>query len=145
MSEIFGSSTKLSIVGNDIFIECDEPLQPFVDELKHVGFSHDPRDQKYKLIDGKQKLEEIREICAFYFSSGKNMTPGNRKFVKMIENYYSDGKGVADLDFKKTDEGIWVYSMSGTYGSALEMSEDIRKMRAKIICIRNGRRVCFNR
>lgn len=143
--ELFGASTKLFIEENGITIECDEPIQPFIDELKHVGFSHDPRDGKWRRKN-KNGIDDVREICSFYFSSsGKNMTPGNRKLVKLIEDYYSDGKGSADIEFKKTDEGVWAYSHSETYGKIEDMAEDIRKMRVKIIAIRNGRRVCFNR
>ena len=141
--EVFGALTKVEVENGCVKVTVDEPIQPFIDELKHIGFKK--QTASVYVADNVGLLESAREICSFYFSAGKTMTSGNRKLCKTIEDYYSGGCGTADVDFKKTDEGIWVYSVSGIYGSAEDMAEDIKKMRASIICVRNGRRVCFTR
>ena len=141
--EVFGALTKMVVENGCIKIFVDEPIQPFIDELKTIGFKKSTAS--LYISENLDLIDSAREICSFYFSAGKTMTSGNKKICKIIEDYYSNGCGTADVEFKKTDDGIWVYSYSGIYGSADDMADDIRKMRASIICTRNGRRVCFTR
>lgn len=141
--EVFGGLTKIEVENGVIKVLVDEPIQPFIDELRTIGFKMSTAS--LYVSENLKLLDSAREICSFYFSAGKTMTAGNKKMCKIIEDYYSNGCGTADVDFKKTDEGIWVYSYSGIYGSAEDMAKDIKKMRASIICTRNGRRVCFTR